>query len=811
MRHRLPVRALLRLAAPVCVLGASAPAAFAQVFDFDNVVMLANRDLYSGYNDVWAFVGTDGHEYVIQGLTTGTAWWDIDDPVNPVLVKYIPGPFSTWRDMAVQGNHAYVGTEGGGGIQVVDISDPTDPVIVNTYTATVDNVHNLKTHPTRPLLCVVGGFGGTMVNGGMNILDLSDPVNPVEVGVWDNQYIHDISFEGNIVHACLINSDRYRMIDITDSTNPVNFGAGWLDPTGSVHASWPVGDGVHTMIAEETGGGHVKCVNRSNPNAISLVSSFNPNPAASVHNVHVQGTQCWASWYAYGTRILDVSNPASLTELGYWDTYPDSNAGGVGPGNWGVYPHLPSGVVAANDGKYGLFLLKYQPDAGRLEGTVSSSAGGFLAGATVEYDGLNLSQTVAASGAYKFSVFHGPGHVLRASAFGHAPDSATVSVGPDGVTVTNFVLAKYPAGDISGTITEEGSGTPLAGVEVALVGTPFTALTDAGGAYVFTGIPTQPTPSYTIDLARYAYAPRAGLPVTVVASTNQTYDYSLSPGAHYEDFAAPAGWTVQTDGSTTSGMWVFEEPFGTYAGGGQYNPELDHTLDPEDRCAVTGNAPVGSIGGDDVDGGATRLLSPLFDLTGMAAPHVFYYRWYAVNDLADAWQVHVSDDGGSTWTLLESTTEHEAYWQPIDIDLTPHLSAPDQVRFRFTAEDPDPGQVVEGALDDFTLYDAAPGATGAGVFSPRLRLDLAQNRPNPFPGATTIHFSLPAKEAVRLSVFDVRGARVATLVDGVLEAGQHRVDWDGQDAGRKRAAAGVYFYRLETKDELRTRKMVRID
>lgn len=810
MHRSLPVRAFLRVAACAGLVAVLAPAVPAQVFDFDNVVMLANRDLFDGYNDVWAFVGTDGHEYVIQGLTTGTAWWDIDDPVNPVLVKYIPGPFSTWRDMAVQGNHAYVGTEGGGGIQVVDISDPTDPTIVNTYTATVDNVHNLKAHPTRPLLCVVGGYGGGMVNGGMNILDISNPANPVEVGRWDNQYIHDISFEGNIVHACLINSDRFRMIDITDSTNPVNFGAGWLDPTGSVHASWPVGDGVHVMIAEETGGGHVKCLDRSAPSAIALVSAFNPNPAASVHNVHVQGTQCWASWYAYGTRIIDVSNPASLTELGYWDTYPDSNAGGVGPGNWGVYPHLPSGVVAANDGKYGLFLLKYQPDAGRLEGTVSSSAGGLLPGALVEYDGLNLEQTVAAAAAYKFSVFHGSGHLLRASAYGHAPDSATVSVGPDGVTVTDFVLTRYPSGGISGTITEAGSGNPIAGVEVTLVGTPFATVTDANGDYAFPDVPTVPSPSYALDLVRYAYQPRTGLAVSVVASTNQTYDYSLTPGAHYEDFSAPAGWSVQSDASTTSGFWVFAEPFGTYSNG-LYNPELDHTLDPEDQCAVTGNASSFNIGTDDVDGGATRLLSPVYDLTGMAVPHVFYYRWYAVNDALDAWQVHVSDDGGSSWTLLESTTAHENYWQPIDIDLTPHLGALDQVRFRFTAEDPDPGQVVEGALDDFTLYDASPGATGAGTFAPRLRLDLAQNRPNPFPGATTIDFAIPAQEAVRLSVFDVRGARVATLVDGVLEAGAHRVEWDGQDMGRRRAAAGVYFYRLETKDELRTRKMVRID
>ena len=811
MRRRPSGNPCSRLAAALgfatCLFALPAPA---QVFDFDNVVMLANRDIFAGYNDVWGFVGNNGHEYVIQGLTDGTAWWDILDPVHPVLVKVIPGPVSIWRDMAVKGEHAYVGTEGGGGIQIVDLSDPTDPTLVNTYTATVGSLHNLKADPTRPLLCVVGGFQNTL-NGGLQILDISDPVNPVEVGQWDNRYIHDISFEGNLVHACLINDGRYRILDISDSTNPVNVGVAYADPTGSVHASWPVGDGIHTLITEETGGGHIKCIDRSVPTAPVLVGLFNPNPLASVHNVQVQGTQAWASWYAYGTRVIDVSDPTNLVELGYWDTFPDSNAGGVGPGNWGVYPHLPSGVVAANDGTYGLFLLKYQPDAGKLDGTISSSAGGFLPGATVEYAGLELTQVVGAGGAYKFSVFQGAGHVLHVSAFGHAPDSATVSVGPDGTTTTDFVLAKYPAGDITGTVTEVVSGTPIEGVEVTLVGTPLVTMTDVNGDYAFLGIPTLPGADYTIDLERYAYSRRSGLPVHVVASTASRYDYELVPAAIYEDFASPTGWTVASDPATTTGIWTFAEPFGTYSGGQPYNPELDHTLDPENQCAVTGNAASGGIGDDDVDGGATRLYSPVYDLSGMNAPHVFYYRWYAVNDQVDEWQVHVSDDAGANWTLIEHSPLHEASWKAVDVDLAPYVDALGAVQFRFTCEDPAPGQVVEGALDDFTLYDAAGAATAAGAFTPHLRLDLAQNFPNPFPAKTSIAFSIPGKGPVSLSVFDVRGARVATLVDAVLEPGAHRIEWDGRNYAHRKAGAGVYFYRLDTGSETRTRKMVRID
>jgi hypothetical protein len=82
---------------------------------------------------------------------------------------------------------------------------------------------------------------------------------------------------------------------------------------------------------------------------------------------------------------------------------------------------------------------------------------------------------------------------------------------------------------------------------------------------------------------------------------------------------------------------VFAEPWGTYASGQPFQTEFDHTLNPEVILRGHRNASVGGIGDDDVDGGATRLLSPVFNLSTMSEPHVFYYRWYAVNDEVDEW------------------------------------------------------------------------------------------------------------------------------------------------------------------------------
>ena len=81
-------------------------------------------------------------------------------------------------------------------------------------------------------------------------------------------------------------------------------------------------------------------------------------------------------------------------------------------------------------------------------------------------------------------------------------------------------------------------------------------------------------------------------------------------------------------------------------------------------------------------------------------------------------------------------------------------------------------------------------------------LDLSAS-PNPFNPATEIFFRLDRPDRVRLDVFDVRGRRVATLLDESLNAGEHRVRWQARDL-----STGVYYYRLQMRDVVETRQLV---
>ena len=131
-----------------------------------------------------------------------------------------------------------------------------------------------------------------------------------------------------------------------------------------------------------------------------------------------------------------------------------------------------------------------------------------------------------------------------------------------------------------------------------------------------------------------------------------------------------------------------------------------------------------------------------------------------------------------------------------------------------------PLTLLEGAFE-ITLSPAHPVRrlrliAGTEAYAEAARQDiplipvefaLAPAYPNPFAGAATLAYQLPAQADVVLDVFDLLGRRVAVLADGVQEAGRYSVRWDGTVAGAP-AANGVYVYRLRAGSFTATHKMV---
>jgi hypothetical protein len=88
----------------------------------------------------------------------------------------------------------------------------------------------------------------------------------------------------------------------------------------------------------------------------------------------------------------------------------------------------------------------------------------------------------------------------------------------------------------------------------------------------------------------------------------------------------------------------------------------------------------------------------------------------------------------------------------------------------------------------------------------RSALSLQSVEPNPFSGETRVIFTRGFRGATRLSVLDVTGRTVRVLVNGEAPAGRSSSRWDGRDQSGARVASGVYFFRLETEEDIRTVK-----
>jgi hypothetical protein len=106
------------------------------------------------------------------------------------------------------------------------------------------------------------------------------------------------------------------------------------------------------------------------------------------------------------------------------------------------------------------------------------------------------------------------------------------------------------------------------------------------------------------------------------------------------------------------------------------------------------------------------------------------------------------------------------------------------------------GGVFRRALSGITDASEAVANTPQGF-------DLSQNYPNPFNPSTKISYQLPAASYVTLKVYDVLGREVATLVDGVEEAGYKTATF-----GASNIAGGIYFYRLQAGTFTQTKKLI---
>ncbi len=333
-------------------------------------------------NDIWGWTDpNDGHEFAIVGLSDGTAFVDITDPRAPVFMGHMSTATTNelHRDIKVYQNYAYIVSEAPDhGLQIYDLTElrslttiPEILVPTNHY-AGFGNSHNIAINEDT-------GFAYALrtdtCSGGMHMLDLADPINPVFAGCVDEDgRVHDAqcaiyhgpdaAFTG---HEICINSneDVLTIVDVTDKLNPLQLARMSYTGRGFTHQGWLTEDHRYFLFGDEfdelvfshpTRTRVVDVSDLANP----FISGIYDGPTSSIdHNLYVHRGFVYEANYTSGLRILRPNDVGSgdLTEVAYFDIHPESDARAF-LGAWSVYPFFESGTVVVSGIESGVYVLR---------------------------------------------------------------------------------------------------------------------------------------------------------------------------------------------------------------------------------------------------------------------------------------------------------------------------------------------------------------------------------------------------------------------------------------------------------------------
>lgn len=648
----------------------------------------------------------NGREYALVGVNNGFSIVDVEDPANPTEVFFESGPSSIWRDPFYYNGHAYCVTEGGGGMLIVDMNPLPGSTNLNTtlYTGSTYSfgaAHNMFIDVDNDKAYIFGSDNGDEHDGAI-ILDISNPMAPVELGVWSDHYVHDGFVRGDTLWASCLEAGTF-VIDVSSPTNPVVL-TSWDTPSEFGHNVWPSDDNAFCYTTDEVESGFVAAYDMADyQNIVESDKAHHPLSENVIpHNAHFINDYVVTSHYRDGLTIHDVSDPYNIVLTGYFDSSPLD--GGGFNGAWGAWPYLPSGNILIADIEEGLFVVgATYKRAARLEGTVVEfGSNNPINDAIIEVVGASLTETSNIFGNYATGTETAGTFTVTFTKGGYLPVTVTDVVLVNG-QVTNVDVEMVPEVPfrIGGTVTEQGTGTAIEGASVEFTSQFFDLDYESGseGSYLDT---TFFAGQYDVLVSAWGYVTEC----TTISLTDEDtdIDFQLSRG-YYDDFSTDLGWTVT--GSANVGVWERDVPVQTTFGAAISNPGEDVDGDCGFQAYVTGNGG-GGAGNDDVDDGVTILRSPKMDLTTYSTPTIQFDYWFfneGGNGASpnDSYVVKLND--GSSTTTVGSLTANSGSWESFSVSLNGLVTVTDEMQLILEVDDTDPGHLVEAGLDHFMVVE----------------------------------------------------------------------------------------------------------
>ncbi|MEO7358326.1 MAG: choice-of-anchor B family protein [Ignavibacteria bacterium] len=334
-----------------------------------NTYLLKQLDDYAGYSALWGYTSLSGGEYALLGCDTGTSFVNITDSANIYEVDFVRGVFSQWREIKTYSHYAYVVSEGANSrLQIIDLQYLPDSVsLVTTWTkGGLSTCHAIS--QSGPYLYLSGN--NASFGQGVQIVDVTDPVNPVRRGGNNARYVHDTRVRNDTLWACNIFNSRLTLINATDKDNLQEIRTLNSIQQGP-HSGAITNDRKYIFITHETDApGTLDIWNIEDLTNMTYVKSWQPAGISTsvVHNIEIYDSFAYVAHYTAGIRIINISDPQNPVEAAWYDTRPQDN-GSSFLGCWTVYK-FASGKIIASDVTNGLFVIK-ATIATSLKGNIS--------------------------------------------------------------------------------------------------------------------------------------------------------------------------------------------------------------------------------------------------------------------------------------------------------------------------------------------------------------------------------------------------------------------------------------------------------
>ena len=796
----------------------------AQQVEIDNIRPIAHLDL-GNCNDVWGYTAPNGHEFALVGHRTGTYIFDVStNPHDPIEVGFIPGAISTWRDLKVHSYYCYVTNETGGGMDIISLEDPFNPVKVGEYTSTFTSAHNLFIADGYAYI-----FGANNDAGGCRILDLSNPEYPVEVGSWENTYFHDGFVKNDTLYGCGIYIGSLYIIDVSNKSNPTTLVEYNYSDYGC-HAVWVTDDSKYAVTGDEENGGYVYIFDIQDFDNINMVATWYPDEPEvqnkSVHNVLIKDDLLYVSYYVYGTRIVDISDPNNPIEVGYYDWYPGQQ--GLYSGNWGTYPFTENGLIYSTDySGNGLFVMSY-PFMGEIEFEE-------LPDTENNVDPITLSVSIDESSDYSVDystlmLYWGlNGTITDSTALTMSGDSYIGSITPTGQNGTMHYYVAF------NTMTDERVTKPY--------GAPYASFTFNIGTdnvspeiELITDLADQFYPSGSYEVVSIA-SDNIGIgmvelfwqvgngeiqTVTCTELNDQDYGVIYEGVLSYEDISPGTEiiyWSGATDASNQSNQSESEQKHfyvsDNYVLGDFENEEALDRWDlggwgrqyVNDDIQWALNDSPGGLYSPNVSN-ACYLIETL-DLTQFNQAYLQFTSAEMLYD-GDYGYLQIKRGNNPGWSTLLTVN---GYIEIVErnVSLNSFMDESElYIRLLMTSNSTDESQ--GWFVDDIFLVlnqDMPPNVnTDSGIINLPDQVQLFPNYPNPFNPITNIAFSLAKYSLVNLKIVDIEGRQVRHLLSNGFAAGRHGVSWNGTNDLGKSVAGGVYLCSIMAGESRKSIKMV---